>query len=207
MRVKEWEREVWLGDEVERNRLSVSLPVCLLRQVLLYNVWGLIKSSVRLRRAEKEEAAAEKEMRWRFAEALTLFYILKLMQSNKHCHHSSSPPFLCVCVFVWNTHTHTCVPPLCPCKCCSKMSPLSSHQRLRCYESEGLLPYLNLQMFSLLWDLTHCASPPATCRWWPREKTAEDTTTSSPTWWELATWNNPTQKTAITQLSVMQCSA
>lgn len=84
-----------------------SLCVGWLRQVL-YNILGLIKSSAQLRQAEQEaadcraEAAARKERR-RFAEALTLFYMLKLMERNKCCHHSFSP----LCAFHANAHKCT----------------------------------------------------------------------------------------------------
>lgn len=83
-----------------------SLCVGWLRQVL-YNILGLIKSSAQLRQAEQEaadcraEAAARKERR-RFAEALTLFYMLKLMERNKCCHHSFSP----LCVRYMQTRTN-----------------------------------------------------------------------------------------------------
>lgn len=71
-----------------------------LRQVQS-NVLGLIKTSVRLRQAEQEEAdtseqaAADRE--GHFSGALTLFNMLKLMERNKHCHHRSCD----------DTHTHT----------------------------------------------------------------------------------------------------
>lgn len=62
---------------------------------VLYNILGLIKSNVRLRQAEQGEAdcgaQAAAEQEGGFAGALTLFYMLKLMEGNKHCHHSFSP--------------------------------------------------------------------------------------------------------------------
>lgn len=104
-----------------------SLCVGWLRQVL-YNILGLIKSSAQLRQAEQEaadcraEAAARKE-RGRFAEALTLFYMLKLMERNKRCHHSFSPlcvRFMQTCTNVqMRSHAPSCTP-----ECHFKMSSL-----------------------------------------------------------------------------------
>lgn len=93
---------------------DAALSVGWLRQVL-YNILGLIKSSAQLRQAEQEaadcraEAAARKERR-RFAEALTLFYMLKLMERNKCCHHSFSP--LCVRYMQTRTNVHARTLPL-----------------------------------------------------------------------------------------------
>lgn len=83
------------------------MQLSLCRLAPMYNILGLIKSSAQLRQAEQEaadcraEAAARKERR-RFAEALTLFYMLKLMERNKCCHHSFSP----LCVRFMQTHTN-----------------------------------------------------------------------------------------------------
>lgn len=78
--------------------------VCSLRQVPPC-ILDLIKSGVRQRHVEREEAAfAERGVGARMrmsarGRALTFFYMLKLMERNKRCHHSFSPPL--------NTHTHT----------------------------------------------------------------------------------------------------
>lgn len=45
----------------------------------------------------------------------------------------------------------------------------------------------------LLW-MWLIVSSALTCRWWPQERTAEDTTTSSPTWWEQATTQHNSKK-------------
>lgn len=122
---------------------------------------------------------------------LTFFYMLKLMERNKRCHHS-----LC---HLTNTHTHARTNVLTRSVLPLQMSlqNVSSFFLLntRCCESEGLCHcrISALWMFSVLRDVTHCMSLPVSCRWWPQEKTAEDTIISLPTWWVFTTWNSPTQ--------------
>lgn len=62
------------------------------------------------RRSRKRAwAAAEKERercKGRFGGALTFFYMLKLMERNKRCHHSFSPFSLCLLQTHTQTHTY-----------------------------------------------------------------------------------------------------
>ena len=111
VRVKERERERfgWWRSFKEISEWC-SRCVCSLRQVL-YNVLGLIKSSVRLRRAEQEEAdcraqaAAERE-RKREGGLPSLDLILHVEVNGKE--QALSSQFLpSLCVSRTNTHTHT----------------------------------------------------------------------------------------------------
>ena len=124
------EKEVRLVKKFKGIRRA-TLCVCSLRQVL-HSVLDLIKSSVRRIQEAGRARPWRKEREGEDEGALTFFYMLKLMDRNKDCHHSFSP----LSVPHTNTHTHAHThtrthiqmcphAASCPCKCRSEMSPLS----------------------------------------------------------------------------------